>query len=254
MAMTVAIPRFNDLVAPRFEVARYFVIARIDAAGKIERETVQCSGCVGLGRVQLLIDQRVDALICGGIRRVYRDLLSSRGIDVIDHAVGTVDTALDAYLRNDLQKEEESVSCLDQGPRIPLEDLICWTKELFTEHGYAVHDAADRALFPVDLVAEIKCPVCNKPLRIAICCGAHAYRCDQEIQQLHQVAGPDFHARVYVHPTTAQAQRCCLDYDIELLDPNRRFTACERPGSHRLPILQNAIPGHERAFARAPER
>ena len=78
-------------------------------------------------------------------------------------------------------------------------------------------------------------------------------RCDQEIAQLHQVAGTDYNACVYIHPANEHVQAFCADYGIELLDPNAQFAHTGRLTRHRIPILQNPIPGHERAFAAEPK-
>jgi predicted Fe-Mo cluster-binding NifX family protein len=247
--MIVALPRFNDLVAPRFEVARFFVFAKIEAHTEQDREVIQCTGCEGLGRVQLILDRHADLLICNGIRSIYCHMLRSNGVQVLTDQSGTVDEVLEQIRIEALPVAGPPGTPIEVEPQIPLEDLICWTRELFSACGYSVYPGAERAPFPVDLVAEITCPVCHKTIRIAICCGAHTYRCDQEISQLHRVAGTDFHACVYIHPATEHVQRYCSDYGIELLDPNARFAQSDRLARNRIPILQNPIPGHERAFA-----
>lgn len=247
MTKTVALPRFNDIVAPCFEVARYFVLARIENGREVSRETIQCSGCEGFGRISLLRDHKIDALICGGIKGFYRDLLVSSGVTVICNQGGTIDELLAAY---------EGGASVDGCPvvpqvlienPIPLDDLICWTRELFTAHGYTVFPGEEKASFPIDLVAEIKCPVCQKPVRVAICCGAHSYRRDQEIRELHSAARVDFHARVYVHPATEQVERCCREFNIELIDPNAKYAHKDHPTSDHIPILQHQVNGHEAA-------
>jgi len=247
------VPRFNELLAPRFEVARFFVMVTLEEGAELSREVIHCTGCEGFGRVQLLLDQHVEVLICNGIKSFYRDLLHSYGIRVIPDAAGTVDAVLADFLTGRLQPGEEEFRAAAAGPTIPLEDLVCWSKELFTAHGFTVFPATDRAPFPVDLIAEIRCPVCGKPIRVAICCGAHTYRCDQELSQLHQVANADFDAYVYIHTATEPALRYCSDYGFELLDPNAQFASSDRPEPNRIPILQNPIPGHEDAFASGPQ-
>jgi len=247
MVSTVAIPRFKDIVAPCFEVARYFVVAGFEDALEISRETIQCSGCEGFGRIALLRDHKVDTLICGGIKGFYRDLLVSSGIVVIPNMSGTIDELLRAHSAGDFNKISPVNAPVCTENPIPLEDLICWTRELFVAHGYTVFPGEEKAPFPVDLVAEIKCPVCQKPVRVAICCGAHSYRCDQEIRELHNVARIDFHARVYVHPATSPVEHCCREYDIELLDPNAKYASKDHPVSDRIPILQSPVRGHEAA-------
>jgi predicted Fe-Mo cluster-binding NifX family protein len=247
MSTTVAIPRFRDIVAPCFEVARYFLIARVEAGQVLSRETIQCSGCKGFGRVALLRDQQVDLLICSGIKGFYRDMLKSIGVETVADFSGTVDEILAAYLEGKVAPISDSPAPMVTERPIPLEDLICWTRELFTSHGYTIHPGEEKASFPVDLVAEIKCPVCQKPVRVAICCGAHAYRRDQEIRELNNSARADFHARVYVHPASEQIAQYCREYGIELLDPNAGYAHTDHPVTDRIPILQGVVVGHEEA-------
>ncbi len=245
--MNVAIPKFGETVAPCFEVARVFLVCRLDNRTPIDRRLLECGGCEGFGRVKLLRDKKIDVVICGGIKGFYRDLLQAAGVVVIDNVTGDASEALDQFIRGNLKPRETESEPVSFDARIPLEDLICWTRELFTAHGYSVTAGADTAAFPIDLIAEISCPTCGKAIRIAICCGAHTYRPDQEIQQLHLAAARDFNARVYVASSSPQVRRLCDEYGIELIDPDAHFAACDHPVTNAIPILQMKIAGHEAA-------
>ncbi len=245
--MIVALPKFNDIVAPSFEVARYFVIVTIDGGKELARETVQCAGCKGFARVALVRDSRANVLVCNGIKEFYRNLIESSGISIYANVSGTIDEAIDDYLAQRLHPDSLVVNEPETGDSAALGDLICWTTELFTAKGYAVRPGADRAPFPVDLIAEIECPLCHKPVRVAICCGAHAYRSDQEIKRLHQVACADYHAQVYIHSSTTMAVNCCAEYGIELIDPHAVVTEDIRSMTNHIPLLKQTIVGHEQA-------
>ena len=245
--MLVAIPKMKDAVAPCFEVARSFVLARIEKGELVSQRILECTGCEGFGRVQVLRDAQAQALICNGIKAFYRDLLEALGIRVFAQVSARVDAALAMYLRGELSGEEYPNGCMVERPSLPLEDLICWARELFSSHGYQVQDGDELAPFPVDLVALIECPLCHKPVRIAICCGVHSYRSSQDIRKFHQVTSTDYNARVYVHPEEPRVKKLCEEYDIELLDPGERFACRDYPVSDRLPILQNRVAGHEKA-------
>ena len=52
--MLVAIPKMKDAVAPCFEVARSFVLARIEKGELVSQRILECTGCEGFGRVQTL--------------------------------------------------------------------------------------------------------------------------------------------------------------------------------------------------------
>lgn len=247
--MIVAIPKFHETIAPRFKVAKYFIISVVTGGRVVSSKIEDCTGCEGFGRIRLLRDKKVNILICNGIKSFYRDLLGASGLTVIPNIALPAGDALAQFLAGELKPEVYGASFTSFSCQIPREDLVCWAKELFESHGYDVTAGPDKAAFPIDLVAEMRCPVCRKPVRVAICCGAHTYRTDQEIKEFHRAAASDYHARVYVHPGTPSIHQCCKEYGIELIDPDSELTIADRPGSHRIPILQEPLYGHEKASA-----
>jgi predicted Fe-Mo cluster-binding NifX family protein len=228
-------------------VARVFLLANVEGGQVISQKIVECTGCEGFGRIQLLRDNEANVLICGGIKAFYRDLLQASGLAVISNVSSGVTDALGQYVSGSSVPDREAEEPVEPGSEIPLEDLVCWTQELFAAHGYRVKPGAELAPFPVDLVAEIECPVCHKPVRVAICCGAHTYRPDQEVKLLHRAAGSGYHARAYVRSSTPGIARCCRDYEIELIDPDAGFASCDHPVKGRIPVLQSVVRGHEAA-------
>lgn len=245
--MVIAIPVFNGAVAPCFEAARVFLLATVRDGHLARQEMVEAQGCEGFGQVQLLRDRSVAALICNGIKAFYRDILNAAGITVIPGIAGPADLAVGDFCAGRIVPSRDRTAAVDLTGGYPLEDLICWSKELFSAHGFRVRSGADAALFPIDLVAEIECPVCRRPVRVAICCGAHAYRPEQEIQALHLAAAADYHASVYVHTSSTTIKNYCEQYGIELIDPDAGFARHDRPEADRIPILQRPISGHEQA-------
>ena len=248
--MKVALPVFNDTVAPCFEVARRFLLASIQGREVVSEEVVVCRGCEGFGRVQLIRDHKVAVLICNGVKAFYRDLLQAAGVDVIAGVSSTASEALSSFCTGQLALPSKDIPPVDLTGDIPLEDLICWTHELFSAHGYKVELGAETAPFPIDMIAEIACPVCHRQVRVAVCCGAHAYRPDQEIQALHLAAAAGYSARVYVHTGSPDIELLCNQYGIELIDPDARFARRDHPDADHIPVLQQMIPGHERASQR----
>ncbi|MEW5993553.1 MAG: NifB/NifX family molybdenum-iron cluster-binding protein [Candidatus Zixiibacteriota bacterium] len=246
--MIVAVPKYNEAIAPRFEVARYFLICVVEGGQQLSSRIFDCStGCEGFGRVRLLRDKHADVLICNGIKSFYRDLLEASGVTVIPNVTLPVSEAMQLYLAGQLQPATTIMESCSPATGIPHEDLVCWARELFESNGYSVR--ASESPFPIDLIAEITCPVCRKPVRVAICCGAHTYRTDQEIRELHRVAASDFHAQVYVHPGTPAISRCCQEYGVQLIDPDTELKTCHRRNAQTIPVLAAPVPGHERAFA-----
>lgn len=245
--MIVALPKFKEIIAPCFEVARWFLIVCHDGSTEISRRLRECSSCTGFGRVELLRATNVEVLICNGIKIFYADLLRASRIVVYSDICEPIDSALNLFYQGRLVEKPGNSDHVHRSDSIPLSDLVGWTREYFASHGYTVYDGNERALFPVDLVAEIRCPHCGKPVRVAICCGAHTYRSNQEIRQLNRVTSIDYHARVYVHPDTPEVQRCCREYNIELIDPNEKIPNSELHDPDRIPILRNIVEGHEKA-------
>ena len=246
--MIVAIPQLGDSVAPCFETAGFFLIAVAEAGKAIESRTETCTGCEGFGRVRLLRDNKVNTLVCGGIKRFYRDLLEVSGVSVIDGVSMSATEALSEFLARNLHGEESETDSEITSGDIPHEDLVCWAKELFDTHGYKVLAVKDRAPFPIDLTAEMTCPVCGKQIKVAICCGAHIYRADKEIREFHYAIRADYDVQVYVHPATPGISRHCEEYGIELIDPETELSNSDKHSAKRIPILQKPVSGHERAF------
>ncbi len=247
MSTIVAIPTFQDAVAPCFEAARSFALARISQGNLRSVRLADCSGCEGFGRVQLLRDVRTTVLICNGIKAFYRDLLQAAGITVVSHVSADVSDALRDFLHGQLVADAPAVDPVDLWDSIPLEDLMCWTQELFTSNGYTVSRAPNFAPFPIDMIAEIRCPGCGKPIRVAICCGAHMYRADQEIQLFHRNSAASFNARVYVRPATQSVARQCQEFGIDLIDPDDSRFAADRDSGRTIPLLRAPVAGHEAA-------
>ena len=243
----VALPTFSDGIAPCFEVARLFVLARIENGIIASKKIIECGGCEGFGRVQLLKQKLVDVLICNGIKGFYRDILQAGGIAVISDISADADAALRKFISGQLSPEAEIEETDGEAVDIPLDDLVCWTKELFAAHGYRVFSGQDRAQFPVDLVAEIDCPVCRKPIRVAICCGAHLYRADREIQMLHLVTVSDYHACVYVSMPRLNIRKYCREYGVELIDPDSPVACEDKNVAGKIPLLKSVVRGHEAA-------
>jgi predicted Fe-Mo cluster-binding NifX family protein len=233
------------VVAPRFETAEYFYICTL-LDGKIsDKQVFGCSGCEGFSRVRLLREQQVDCVICGGIKSFYRQLLESLGMRVIDRVSLSVDQALDQYGDGRLSPSSDDASCDKSVCDVPHEDLLCWTRDLFAGFGWQICATDDSAPFAVDLIGRIDCPVCGRPVRIAICCGAHIYRCDQEIREFHDATVNDFHVRAYVYPPSSRLADCCRAFGIQIIDPNRDDVSGEGDVTDRLPLITVRVEGHD---------
>lgn len=233
------------VVAPRFETAEHFYICTL-FEGRIEEKQVSaCLDTEGFARVRLIREQHVDCVICGGIRAFYRQLLNSMGVEVIDHVALSVEDALEQFAGGQLQPAPMNGNDQKAMCDIPHEDLICWSHDLFVSYGWQVFATDDSAPFAVDLIGSIDCPVCKRPVRVAICCGAHIYRCDQEIREFHDATVNDFHVRAYIYPANDRLAECCRAFGIEVIDPNRQVAKDQELRADRVPLITVRVDGHE---------
>jgi len=249
MVLKIAIPRFNETVAPCFETAGSFMICDIENGKELSSQIISCTGCDGFGQVRFLQENDINILICNGIKGFYMELLKSAGLTVIDKVTVTIEEALWKYLNGQLKPRESNNRLSELSSQIPHEDLVCWAKELFESHGYSVSiQEEEEAPFPVDLIAEMSCPVCHKPIRVAVCCGAHTYRADHEIREFHHASPSSYQAKVFVFPGNPLIKKRCREYEIQLIDPDSKSAYRDQKIDDRIPLINYPIPGHEKAF------
>jgi len=248
MKLKVAIPEFEGKVAPRFETAAQFVIVSVDRSRKKSEELVSCRGGEGLDRIRILRDYAIDVLICNGIKSFYVNLLDTLKIDIIDKISLGVDEALDRFLKRRLHSSPREAAYDECSATVLHDDLLRWARRLFEKNGYKVYSCHDECMFPIDLIAEIECPVCHKMIRIAICCGAHIYRADQEIREFYHATSASFPARVYINSCPTGVRERCQTYNIQLISPDQEKNRHGNRSRYGIPILQRPVPGHEKAF------
>jgi predicted Fe-Mo cluster-binding NifX family protein len=243
----VAIPHFGDSIAPRLEAAGSFIIAAVEGQEVTARQAVTCAVPEGHKRVRLLQVHRADVVICSGIKRLYQDMLTASGVTVIKDVTGSVEGALERFMAGELTPELPTPDELSEAPAIAHRDLVDWVTRCLEENGYSVTPPSESNYSLVDLVAEIRCPVCGRQVRVAVCCGSHTYRPTQEISEFHHATPTGFHAKVYVCPANPAIVTSCQEYGIELLDPESWTGQGRSPRPNKLPVLRGPVPGHERA-------
>jgi len=248
--MIIAVPKYGTMIAPCFETAGNFLIAIAEDRKIILSRLVTCGGCRGFSRVNLLKENKVDVLICGGIKAFYRNLLSAANIQVLAPINIEVEKAVDLYLHGVLKSMIETDDEQEGLPPIPLDDLICWAKELFTLNGFRIVSDPQTIPFPIDFLAEIECPLCGKTIIVAVCCGAHIYRSEFELKEFERVSRlPKYHARIYIHPKTPTVANICAESGMDLIDPFAESTDVGPMAKKAIPLLKTPIIGHERAFS-----
>lgn len=247
VGLKVAIPQFGGAVAPCFEAAGNILIANVESGIVTYSQDVLCTGPEGYRRVRLLQVHRVNILICNGIKGLYKDMLTASGIDVFQRVSVPIESALKQLIAGELVAEEQCHEEPTDSFGIPHQDLAYWARELFESHGYSVTPGPDQDDRLIDLVAEINCPVCSGLVKVAICCGAHTYRATQEITEFHHETPLEYHARVFICPSSQSVERCCREYGIQLINPDFEGKHAFAVARNKLPILKGQVRGHEEA-------
>lgn len=242
----IAVPQLGEMVAPRFEAASSFLIVTTEGSRIMSKETVTCPGPEGFRRVRMLRIHQVTVLLCNGIKGSYKDMLASSGVTVIDRVINEVDKALELFLKGALAPEEGPIDNLPEPCTVPHEKLVRSARMLFQKHGYRVSSGPEPGSFLIDLIAETTCPKCHRPVRVAVCCGAHTYSANKEIAEFHHATRSGYNARVYVCPAKPTLMQCCREYGIELVDPDQAASS-EPVAADRIPLLKETVLEHEKA-------
>lgn len=100
--MKVAIPRFEELVAPCFEYSATISIFTTADKRVVEQVDFTLVSQLAFDRVRLLRDQGVDTLICGGIQDRFEYLIAATDIQVISWVSGNVEELLKRFLDGQL--------------------------------------------------------------------------------------------------------------------------------------------------------
>lgn len=244
----VAIPKLGELVAPRFEAARCIQIVTVKDGKIVESNTIDCNVAEDYQRVRLLQIHRVSVLICNGINTSIKDILAATGIKVIEKYSGNTEDLIQDYLQGNVISIAKTSTTAASPPDILHENLIERARHLFEANGFQVVSGPGPEAFLIDLIAEMECPVCNLPIRVAICCAAHTYRADQEITEFHHATRSGYNARAYVSPHQSSIWKCCEEYGIKAIDANMEPDLEIQQEPTAIPLLSGRIEGHEKLF------
>ena len=96
--MIIAIPIFESRISPRFDCAANLLILTAHDDEISSREEISLRRLPWCQRIELLIQKKVDNILCGGIRRCDFFLLSNAGINVYAGLAGEIDGVLNAFL------------------------------------------------------------------------------------------------------------------------------------------------------------
>ena len=93
MSKTVAITVWQDLVSPHYDASGFFLIIKRDG----RRSTIVVKGKSLFEKAEILASAEVDTLICGALSFAARDLVLSKGIEIVSWVCGSYEPILVAY-------------------------------------------------------------------------------------------------------------------------------------------------------------
>ena len=100
--MKIAVAYDNGEVFQHFGRTESFKIYDVEGGKVVSSRVVGNGGQSHGGLVQVLLDNKVDAFICGGIGGGARQMIESRGIRLFPGASGSADACVDALLNGSL--------------------------------------------------------------------------------------------------------------------------------------------------------
>jgi len=88
--MKIAIPLFKDRVAPHFGASSEVLLVEIKNASVRQEAKWNLGGETPFDVARRLVDLGVEKIVCGGIGRIYKEWLMSKGVSVEDNKRGDV--------------------------------------------------------------------------------------------------------------------------------------------------------------------
>ena len=188
---------------------------------------------------------RINILICNGIKASYLDMLKASDISVIPKVSLTIIEALNQFTTNKLQVSNNDKNELTDTSCVPHQELVEWAGSIFKKHGFDVTEGPGEDAFLIDLVCEISCPQCKRPIKVAVCCGSHTYRTELEIAEFHRATSSGYNARVFVCTSQPAIVTCCKEYYIQLIDPEMDTALDHDSKDATIPLLKGPIMDHK---------
>lgn len=93
--MKTAITIWNNRIAPVYDSARTFLIVELDKEGAESEQTCTVDE---KGKLNFLISEKVDRVICGAISRQCEMMLQEKGIELISFVGGPVCRVVEAVV------------------------------------------------------------------------------------------------------------------------------------------------------------
>ncbi len=101
--MIFGIPLFGRRVAPRCSIADSILLLRVTRNKIATKKHINLGETSWLDLLKMLLDNKVDTLVCGGINTENKELAASQGISVIDNVAGTEEEIIEAIEQKKLR-------------------------------------------------------------------------------------------------------------------------------------------------------
>lgn len=97
------IPIQGDFVAPRFDLATEILIARYEEGALVgEPRTIIMERPSDEGLCQMIVEEHITVMVCGGIEEMHYNFLVWKKVNVIDGVIGDWQTALEKVIADTL--------------------------------------------------------------------------------------------------------------------------------------------------------
>ena len=99
------IPIRGDFVAPRFDLATEVLIVQYENGALIgEPKTIIMERPSDEGLCQMIVEERITAMVCNGIEELHYNFLIWKKVNVLDGVIGDWQSALERILDGTLQQ------------------------------------------------------------------------------------------------------------------------------------------------------
>lgn len=102
--MIIALPVFQTEISSVFDFACDFLIIHVDHNKEVHRQNFHCQEEDQNAKIQLLIEHKVQLLICGAVSNFIYNRLAGYNIKVIPNISGDINSVLNAFINNRLNE------------------------------------------------------------------------------------------------------------------------------------------------------
>ena len=112
--MNIAIPIHGNRVMPRFGCTRDIIIVTAENGQSVSHKHITITPQHWTAFSQLLIEEGVSVMICGGIHPRFQHFIQAQNIQLIWGILGEWQEVLQAYLQGTLQSDSDFCLCRDE--------------------------------------------------------------------------------------------------------------------------------------------